>query len=39
MWELFSAVLDLFTTAIPGRVTVKDRYEMKGAHREKEIAD
>jgi hypothetical protein len=29
MWDLFSAVLDLFTTVPRWRVTVKDRYQMK----------
>jgi hypothetical protein len=34
MWDLFSAVLDLFTISPPWRVTVKDRYEMKRKVRE-----
>jgi hypothetical protein len=34
MWEFVAAVLDLFTTAPPWRVIVKDRYEMKKKVRE-----
>lgn len=34
MWDLFSAVLDLFTASPSLRVTVKERYEMKRKVRE-----
>jgi len=34
MWEFFFAFLDLVTALPPGRVTVKERYEMKRKVRE-----
>jgi hypothetical protein len=34
MWDVIAAVLDLFTTVPPWRVTVEDRYEMKKRVRE-----
>ena len=29
MWDLLASLLEVFGIAPPGRVTVKDRYEMK----------